>query len=96
MSMPAATRLLTALLFASTLLSGCSERSKITELKQLDGMEVALPTGTVADQLVLAKLPNAKIKYFNTVLDAAIAGTKSNHPSIFCIFQRNARFTHHR
>lgn len=73
MSMPAATRLLTALLFASTLLSGCSERSKITELKQLDGMEIALPTGTVADQLVLAKLPNAKIKYFNTVLDSAMA-----------------------
>ena len=73
MSMPAATRLLTVLLFASTLLSGCSERSTITELKQLDGMEVALPTGTVADQLVLAKLPNAKIQYFNSALDSAMA-----------------------
>ncbi len=66
-------RLLFAALACAALATGCSERVKITELKQLDGLEVALPTGTVADQLVLAKLPQAKIKYFNTVLDSAMA-----------------------
>ncbi len=66
-------RFLFALLAAATLATGCSERGKVTELKQLDGLEVGLPTGTVADQLVLAKLPQAKIKYFNSALDAAMA-----------------------
>jgi polar amino acid transport system substrate-binding protein len=66
-------RFLFALLACTTLATGCSERAKVTELKQLDGLEVALPTGTVADQLVLAKLPQAKIKYFNSALDSAMA-----------------------
>ncbi|MEI7824292.1 MAG: transporter substrate-binding domain-containing protein [Chlorobiaceae bacterium] len=55
------------------MLSGCSEREKITRLQQLNGKEFAIPTGTVADQLVLSKLPNAKFKYFNSVMDAALA-----------------------
>lgn len=63
-----------ALFFCSFLiLSGCSEREKVTSLKQLDGKEFAIPTGTVADQLVLSTLPNAKFKYFNSVMDAALA-----------------------
>jgi polar amino acid transport system substrate-binding protein len=64
---------LLTLLACATLATGCSERAKVTELAQLDGLEVALPTGTVADQLVLAKLPQAKIKYFNSALDSAMA-----------------------
>ncbi len=52
---------------------GCSKREHIRELKQLDGKEFALPTGTVADQLVLSRLPNAKFIYFNSVMDAALA-----------------------
>ncbi len=55
------------------MLSGCSKREKITKLQQLDGKEIAVPTGTVADKLVLSKLPNAKFKYFNSVMDAALA-----------------------
>jgi polar amino acid transport system substrate-binding protein len=66
-------RFLLTLLACATLATGCSERAKVTELTQLDGLEVALPTGTVADQLVLAKLPQAKIKYFNSALDSAMA-----------------------
>jgi len=66
-------RFLLTLLACATLATGCSERAKVTELAQLDGLEVALPTGTVADQLVLAKLPQAKIKYFNSALDSAMA-----------------------
>ena len=63
-----------ALFFCSCLmLSGCAKREKIGGLKQLDGKEFAIPTGTVADQLVLSTLPNAKFKYFNSVMDAALA-----------------------
>ncbi len=52
---------------------GCSKREKITGLNQLAGKEFAVPTGTVADKLVLSKFPDAKFKYFNTVLDACLA-----------------------
>ena len=55
------------------LLSGCNKREKITKLQQLDGKEFAVPTGTAADKLVLSKFPNAKFKYFNSVLDSALA-----------------------
>ncbi len=67
-------RLLLVVVFSSfVMLSGCSKREKITKLQQLDGKEIAVPTGTVADKLVLSKLPNAKFKYFNSVMDAALA-----------------------
>ena len=52
---------------------GCSTREKITKLQQLDGKEFAVPTGTAADKLVLSKFPNAKFKYFNSVLDCSLA-----------------------
>jgi polar amino acid transport system substrate-binding protein len=55
------------------LISGCSKRDKIAELSQLSGKEFAVPTGTVADKLVLSKFPDAKFKYFNSVLDACMA-----------------------
>lgn len=55
------------------MLSGCNKREKITNINQLDGKEFAVPTGTTADKLVLSKFPNAKFKYFNSVLDAALA-----------------------
>jgi polar amino acid transport system substrate-binding protein len=53
--------------------AGCSKRDKITNLLQLGGKEFAIPTGTVADKLILSKIPDAKFKYFNTVLDACMA-----------------------
>ena len=65
--------LLVCVVSSSFMLSGCSKREKITKLQQLDGKEIAVPTGTVADKLVLSKLPNAKFKYFNSVMDAALA-----------------------
>lgn len=52
---------------------GCSEREKITELNQLAGKEFAVPTGTIADDLVRSKFPDANFKYFNSVLDACMA-----------------------
>jgi polar amino acid transport system substrate-binding protein len=66
-------KIVMALLFSCLSLSGCGKREKVTGLQQLAGKEFAIPTGTVADQLVLSKLPDAKFKYFNTVLDAALA-----------------------
>jgi polar amino acid transport system substrate-binding protein len=53
--------------------TSCSKREKITNLAQLSGKEFAVPTGTVADKLVLSKIPDAKFKYFNSVLDACMA-----------------------
>ena len=71
--------ILLVLVFSSLFtLSGCSKREKITKLQQLDGGEIAVPTGTVADKLVLSKLPNVKFKYFNSVMDAVLA-VKSGH-----------------
>ncbi len=55
------------------MLTGCDKRDKITKLQQLDGKEFAVPTGTVADKLVLSKFPNAKFKYFNSALDSVLA-----------------------
>lgn len=55
------------------LLAGCATREKIENLGQLADKEFAVPTGTIADQLVLSKFPEAEFKYFNTVLDACMA-----------------------
>ena len=58
---------------AVIVLSGCSKREKITQLQQLAGKEFAVPTGTAADKLVMSRFPDAKFKYFNSVLDASLA-----------------------
>ncbi len=52
---------------------GCSQKETITSLSQLKGRTFAVPTGTVADKLVLSKFPDAKFQYYNSVLDAAMA-----------------------
>ena len=64
---------LAAVAVTGVLLAACGKREQITTIAQLDGKQFAVPTGTVADQLVTSKLPNAKFLYFNTVLDAALA-----------------------
>jgi polar amino acid transport system substrate-binding protein len=66
---------LAALLVAAllTTAAGCGEREKISDISQLNGKEFAVPTGTVADKLVLSKIPDAEFKYFNSVLDACMA-----------------------
>jgi polar amino acid transport system substrate-binding protein len=63
------------LIGAILLLGGCAKKeSNITHLSMLKGGKTfAVPTGTVADQFVLNKFPDAKIKYFNSVLDCALA-----------------------
>ncbi len=55
------------------MVSGCSTKEDVTSLSQLAGKTFAVPTGTVADKLVLSKFPQAKFQYFNSVFDAALA-----------------------
>ena len=56
-------------------LCGCNKKeNQITGLKMLEGGKAfAVPTGTIADQFVLKKFPDAQIKYYNSALDCAIA-----------------------
>ena len=69
-------RLLPLIIVALTLLiSGCNKKDhSIDNLKMLEGGKIfAVPSGTVADQMVLKKFPDAKILYFNSVMDCALA-----------------------
>lgn len=59
---------------ALLLFCGCAaKRERITELAQLHDKEFAVPSGTVADQLVRSRFPGARFKYFNSVLDTCMA-----------------------
>ncbi len=55
------------------ILPSCGKREKITKIQQLAEKEFAVPSGTAADKLVLSKFPKARFKYFNSVVDAALA-----------------------
>ncbi len=61
--------------FAVLALAGCGNKEvQITNLNMLKGGKTfAVPTGTAADQFVLKKFPDAKIEYYNGVLDCSIA-----------------------
>ena len=61
------------LMMLIVLLSSCGKREKIENFQQLTDKEFAVPTGTIADQLVTSRFKDAKFKYFNTVLDACLA-----------------------
>lgn len=52
---------------------GCGERKKITELSQLEGKVFAVPVGTVADQLVLSRFPDATFEYHSDALACCLA-----------------------
>jgi polar amino acid transport system substrate-binding protein len=64
--------LLILLMIAS---GSCRENAQTaTGLKSLEGGKVfAVPTGTVADQMVLKRFPDAKITYYNNIYDCAMA-----------------------
>lgn len=66
-------RILLAAAFLTGVAGCISKRTAVTEIYQLEGKVFAVPTGTVADELVLSRFPNARFKYFNSVLDAAMA-----------------------
>ncbi|MEI6060558.1 MAG: transporter substrate-binding domain-containing protein, partial [Bacteroidota bacterium] len=60
---------------ALLLFAACSKKEhKITDLSGLRGGKTfAVPTGTIADQFVKKKFPDARIIYLNNVLDCALA-----------------------
>jgi polar amino acid transport system substrate-binding protein len=64
-----------ALIFITPFLSACKkEAPQYTSLSDLEGGKTfAVPTGTVADQFVLDRFPDAKLLYYNSVLDCALA-----------------------
>ncbi|HAS84101.1 MAG TPA: amino acid ABC transporter substrate-binding protein [Verrucomicrobia bacterium] len=66
---------LSTLLLLPVLLIGCGrdQRQPITSIDQLAKASFAVPTGTVADQLVRSRLPDAQFQYFNSVLDTCLA-----------------------
>lgn len=55
------------------LFSACVRREVITDLEQLSDKVFAVPTGTMADDLVLSRFPDASFQYYNNVIDAAMA-----------------------
>ncbi len=57
------------------LMAGCGRKEPgITNLSMLEGGKTfAVPTGTVADQFVTRRFPDARIEYYNSVLDCALA-----------------------
>jgi polar amino acid transport system substrate-binding protein len=64
------------LAFCSIIFLNSCDRKEITisSLSDLEGeKKIAVPTGTVADQFVLGRFPDAQIIYFNSVLDCALA-----------------------
>jgi polar amino acid transport system substrate-binding protein len=52
---------------------GCSNGEKITQFSQLEDKTFAVPSGTIADQLVLTRFPNAKFQYYDNILNACLA-----------------------
>jgi polar amino acid transport system substrate-binding protein len=54
---------------------GCKNKDeRITSLKMLEGGKTfAAPTGTAADQMILKRFPDAKIEYYNSILDCSVA-----------------------
>ena len=64
-----------SLLLALLIHTSCGDKnSGITKLSDLEGgKKIAVPTGTVADKLALQRFPDAKIVYYNSVHDCALA-----------------------
>jgi polar amino acid transport system substrate-binding protein len=62
-------------IFAVLLWSGCGRTdSNKHNLAMLEGgKKFAVPTGTVADQFVLRRFPDAKVVYYNSTLDCVLA-----------------------
>lgn len=67
----------TALLGLTITLASCNDGSgSITALDQLANLQFGVPSGTVADQLVRTKFPNATFRYYPTVEDAAMGAKR--------------------
>lgn len=60
------------ILFSATLM-GCTNQIKINKLSELSDKVFGVPRGTIADELVLSKFPNAKFKYYDSVFESCLA-----------------------
>lgn len=77
MQYPSLTRPIAASLALLLALTACSDdSSSIFSLDQLATLEFGVPSGTVADQLVRTKFPNAKFRYYPTIEDAAMGAKR--------------------
>ena len=66
--------LLLTVIISVMLFTSCSSKNKeINMLSDIKNHHIGVPNGSIADELVLTKLPNAKFIYFDNVLDAALA-----------------------
>lgn len=63
------------LLFISLIINGCKKQgATFNSISDLNGGKTfAAASGTAADQMILKRFPDAKIIYFNSILDCAIA-----------------------
>lgn len=79
------------------LLNSCSnQKQEITSLSMLEGGKTfAVPTGTVADESVLQKFPDAKLNYYNSVLDCALAvkGGKADAQVLIILMRKGKTFS---
>jgi polar amino acid transport system substrate-binding protein len=55
------------------MVTACGSSESITSLDQLAGKNFAVPTGTVADELVTSKFADAKFTYFDSALECCLA-----------------------
>jgi polar amino acid transport system substrate-binding protein len=51
----------------------CGSSEPITSIDQLAGKRFAVPSGTIADQLVLSRFADAEFSYFDSALDCCLA-----------------------
>jgi polar amino acid transport system substrate-binding protein len=65
--------LILPLIAAAWVVAGCGGPKAYTDISQLADKKFAVPSGTVADKLVLSRFPNAKFLYVETALAACMA-----------------------
>ena len=62
-----------AVVIVTATVSGCGSEEPITSLDQLEGKVFAVPSGTIADQLVLTRFEDAEFTYYDSALDCCLA-----------------------
>ncbi len=62
-----------AVVILASTMGGCGSDQPITSLDQLEGKVFAVPSGTIADQLVLSRFEDATFTYHDSALDCCLA-----------------------
>lgn len=63
----------TAVVIVASTMGGCGSDEPITSLDQLEGKVFAVPSGTIADQLVLSRFEDAEFTYYDSALECCLA-----------------------